>query len=163
MASEKWHVTHCLLFAFQLKRSVAEAANMICSDFGEGAVMHKTCKKWYQRFSELWFWAFQSRTFRPTEKVWRRWAWAAVKWKLRPVSTGARSTTRSYPAIHFLSSTSAGEDSKARPMDSASAQPRNQRAKVCYSYVLADKVQKEGFSVQNHKRWWKMGSVQPWA
>jgi histone-lysine N-methyltransferase SETMAR len=50
MASEKQHFRHCIIFVFQLKKSGAKAANMICSALGEDAVMHKTCKKWYQRF-----------------------------------------------------------------------------------------------------------------
>jgi hypothetical protein len=41
MASEKQHVRHRILFAFQLKKSAAKAANMISSALGERAVTHK--------------------------------------------------------------------------------------------------------------------------
>ena len=47
---EKEHVRHCLLFAFQLKKSAAEAQELICSALGDDAVSYSTCKKWFQRF-----------------------------------------------------------------------------------------------------------------
>ena len=49
MLFEKQHLRHCLLFAFQLKKSAAEAQEMICSALGEGVISY-TCKKWFQRF-----------------------------------------------------------------------------------------------------------------
>ena len=51
MASEKEHLRHCILFALQLKKNATEATEKIFSALGEGAVTHKTCKKWsVQRF-----------------------------------------------------------------------------------------------------------------
>ena len=50
MASDKEHLRTCVLFAFQLKKNAAEATEIICSALGEGAVTHKMCKKWFQRF-----------------------------------------------------------------------------------------------------------------
>ena len=47
MASDMEHVRHCILFAFQLKKNAADATENICSALGEGAVIHKTCKKWF--------------------------------------------------------------------------------------------------------------------
>jgi len=35
-----------------LKKNVAEATTMICAAYGENAVSHITCKKWYQKFRQ---------------------------------------------------------------------------------------------------------------
>ena len=45
MSFEKQHLRYCLLFTFQLKKSAAEAQEMICSALGETAVSYSTCKK----------------------------------------------------------------------------------------------------------------------
>jgi len=46
MSFEKQHFRHCLLFfAFQLKKNVAEAQEMICSALEETVVSYSTCKK----------------------------------------------------------------------------------------------------------------------
>ena len=37
-------------FAFHLKKNAAEATEMICAAFGENAVSHATCKRWYKKF-----------------------------------------------------------------------------------------------------------------
>lgn len=51
MTSEKQHLWHCILFVFQLKKNAAEAAEIICSALNEkSAMIHKTCKKWYQNY-----------------------------------------------------------------------------------------------------------------
>lgn len=47
---EKQHLRHCILFAFQLKKNVNRATEMICSALGENAVSYKMCSTWYQRF-----------------------------------------------------------------------------------------------------------------
>lgn len=39
---------NCIPFAFQSKKNVAEAMEMICAAPGEDVVTHKMCKKWYQ-------------------------------------------------------------------------------------------------------------------
>ena len=53
MASNKDHLRHCILFAFQLKRNEAEATEMIFSTLGDGAVTHRTRKKWFQTFQNF--------------------------------------------------------------------------------------------------------------
>lgn len=50
MTSENMHLRHCLLFAFQLKKTAYEATCMVNSGLGEGAVTYKTAKKWFSRF-----------------------------------------------------------------------------------------------------------------
>jgi len=45
MSFEKQHLRYCLLFTFQLKKSAAEAQEMICSALGETAVSYSICKK----------------------------------------------------------------------------------------------------------------------
>jgi len=42
---EKQHLRHYLLFAFQLKKSAAEAQERICSALGKDAVSYSICKK----------------------------------------------------------------------------------------------------------------------
>ncbi|KOC69274.1 hypothetical protein WH47_05937 [Habropoda laboriosa] len=44
MATDKVHTRRCILFAFQLNKNVAEAAEMIRPAFGENAVIHAVCK-----------------------------------------------------------------------------------------------------------------------
>ncbi|CAK9811516.1 Mariner Mos1 transposase [Anthophora quadrimaculata] len=50
MAFQKEHIRHCILFAFELKKSATEATKMIYSALDEDAVTNKTCEKWFQRF-----------------------------------------------------------------------------------------------------------------
>lgn len=50
MEADKQNLRHRILSAFKLKKNVAEATRMICTDLGQDAVTYKTCKKWYQRF-----------------------------------------------------------------------------------------------------------------
>lgn len=52
MTSRNMHLRHCLLFAFQLKKTAYEATEMIISALGEGAVTYKTSKKWFSKFRE---------------------------------------------------------------------------------------------------------------
>jgi len=35
-----------------LKKNAAEATGMICAVYGENAVSHTTCKRWYQKFRQ---------------------------------------------------------------------------------------------------------------
>ena len=49
MPSDEEHLRYCILFVFQLKKNAAVTIEMICSAFGEGAVTHKTHKKWFHR------------------------------------------------------------------------------------------------------------------
>jgi len=46
----KEHIRFSIHFAFRLKKNAAEATAMICAAYGENAVSHTTCKKWYQKF-----------------------------------------------------------------------------------------------------------------
>jgi len=39
-------------FAFYLKNNAAEAIAMICDAYGENAISHTTCKRWYQNFRQ---------------------------------------------------------------------------------------------------------------
>ena len=55
MAFDKKHLRYCILFAFLLKKNATEATATICSALREGAVTHKTYKKWFQRFRNLDF------------------------------------------------------------------------------------------------------------
>ena len=50
MASDEEYSRHCILFAFQFLKNAAAATEMIFSALGEGAVTHKMCKKWFQKF-----------------------------------------------------------------------------------------------------------------
>jgi len=43
-AFDKEHIRHCILFAFQLKRNTAKAAEMICCALDKDIVTHTTCK-----------------------------------------------------------------------------------------------------------------------
>ncbi|CAK9801295.1 Mariner Mos1 transposase [Anthophora quadrimaculata] len=50
MSPTKEHIRHCLLFAFNLRKSVSEATQMVCEAYGEGSITDRTCRSWYQRF-----------------------------------------------------------------------------------------------------------------
>jgi len=50
MAIRKEHIRFSI--AFHLKKNVAEATAMICAAYGENAVSHTTCKRWYQKFRQ---------------------------------------------------------------------------------------------------------------
>ncbi|KAL6265755.1 hypothetical protein P5V15_002561 [Pogonomyrmex californicus] len=51
MAITKEHIRFSIHFAF-LKKNAAEASAMICAAYGENAVSHTTCKRWYQKFRQ---------------------------------------------------------------------------------------------------------------
>jgi len=50
MAIIKEHIRFSIHFAFHLKKNAAEAIAMTCVAYGENAVSHTTCKRWYQKF-----------------------------------------------------------------------------------------------------------------
>lgn len=52
MAITKEHIRFSIHFAFHLKKNAAEATEMICAAYGENAVSHATCKRWYQKFRQ---------------------------------------------------------------------------------------------------------------
>ncbi|KAL6268381.1 hypothetical protein P5V15_001514 [Pogonomyrmex californicus] len=52
MAITKEHIRFSIHFAFHLKKNTAEATAMICAAYGENAVSHTTCKRWYQKFRQ---------------------------------------------------------------------------------------------------------------
>jgi len=48
----KEHIRFSIHFAFRLKKNAAEATAMIYTAYGEHAVSHITCKRWYQKFRQ---------------------------------------------------------------------------------------------------------------
>jgi len=50
MTITKEHIRFSIHFAFHLKKNAAEATAMICAAYGENAVSHTTCKRWYPKF-----------------------------------------------------------------------------------------------------------------
>jgi len=49
IAITKEHIRFSIHFTFHLKKNIAEA-RMISTAYGENAVSHITCKRWYQKF-----------------------------------------------------------------------------------------------------------------
>jgi len=52
MAITKEHIRFSIHLAFHLKKNAAQAIAMICAPYGENAVSHTTCKRWYQKFRQ---------------------------------------------------------------------------------------------------------------
>jgi len=52
MAITKDHIRFSIHFAFHLKKNAAEATTIICVVYGENAVSHTICKRWYQKFRQ---------------------------------------------------------------------------------------------------------------
>jgi len=52
MAITKEHIRFSIHFAFHLKKNAAEATAIICAAYGENAISHTTCKRWYQKFRQ---------------------------------------------------------------------------------------------------------------
>ncbi|KAL6257781.1 hypothetical protein P5V15_011366 [Pogonomyrmex californicus] len=52
MAITKEHIRFSIHFTFHLKKNAAEPTAMICAAYGENAVSHTTCKRWYQKFRQ---------------------------------------------------------------------------------------------------------------
>jgi len=50
-SNNKNHIRFSIHFAFHLQKN-AEAIAMICAAYGENAVSHITCKRWYQKFRQ---------------------------------------------------------------------------------------------------------------
>ena len=49
-ASWKRHLREVLLFAFNSKKSTAEARRMIVETYGEASISERTCRKWFQHY-----------------------------------------------------------------------------------------------------------------
>jgi len=52
IAITKENIRFSIHFAFHLKKNAAEAIAMICAAYGENAVSHTTCRRWYQKFRQ---------------------------------------------------------------------------------------------------------------
>jgi len=52
MAITKEHIRFSIHFVFHLKKNVAEATAMICAAYGENAISHITCRRWYKKFRQ---------------------------------------------------------------------------------------------------------------
>jgi len=52
MAITQEHIRFTIHFTFHLKKKAAEAIEMIRAAYGENAVSHTTCKRWYQKFRQ---------------------------------------------------------------------------------------------------------------
>lgn len=50
MDTEKLHIRHCILFAFNRGLSGAAAAKEICDVYGEDSTTKSTCDRWYTKF-----------------------------------------------------------------------------------------------------------------
>ncbi|GFT60058.1 mariner Mos1 transposase [Trichonephila clavipes] len=44
------HLWEVLLFCFNMKKSAAEAHQMLSNTYGEAAISERTCREWFQRF-----------------------------------------------------------------------------------------------------------------
>jgi len=51
MAITKEHIRFSIHFVFHLKKNAAEVTAMICA-YGENAISHTTCQRWYQKFRQ---------------------------------------------------------------------------------------------------------------
>lgn len=72
MAYDKYHSCHCLLFAFQLRKSTVEAVEIVCARLRENAVCYRVCRKLYQRFKTFGNFNLEDndwKTFKCIEKV----------------------------------------------------------------------------------------------
>jgi len=99
-------LSHCLLFAFQLKKkNAAEAAKeMICSTLSENAVSYSTYKKWFQQFREENFNLQNSKRLGQLKKSGRRGVGANFGWEFLSNSIGtckwAWSDSKSFPIAY---------------------------------------------------------------
>ena len=46
----KRHLREILVYFFNLKKSAAEAHQLLVEAFGEGALSERTCREWFQKF-----------------------------------------------------------------------------------------------------------------
>jgi len=51
-AITKEHIRFSIHFGFHPKKNTAEAIATICAAYGENAVSHAICKRWYQKFCQ---------------------------------------------------------------------------------------------------------------
>lgn len=52
MDVSKQHLRHCILFCFELSKSITETTELLKSTFGDDSVSYETVRKWFGRFRE---------------------------------------------------------------------------------------------------------------
>ena len=50
MEEKKRHFRHIMLYHFKKGRKASETQKKICAMYGEGAVIDRTCQKWFVKF-----------------------------------------------------------------------------------------------------------------
>ena len=51
MNYDKAHIRHCMLFQFHQSKNASQATKTICSVYGEDALVERTCRYWFARFT----------------------------------------------------------------------------------------------------------------
>jgi hypothetical protein len=52
MRDDKVRFRHLMLYKFKKRNNATTASKNICDVYGEGAVLDRTCHKWFSRFCE---------------------------------------------------------------------------------------------------------------
>ena len=117
MASDMEHLRHCVLCCISIEKNEAQAIEMITA-LGEGAMTHKTCKKWFHIFRNVVL-TFPTDKDPVGRKIRRRGTEAIPGGE--SYSNGKRTCirSRSYLASNFPSLASTRKrrkNSKGRPM-----------------------------------------------